>query len=620
MMLLSLGLGVLFGVATAQFPPTPEGVTVIKSKLHENVSISFKEPGICETTPGVRSYSGYVHLPPGFLNHDTGNTQNYPMNTFFWFFEARKDPKNAPLAIWLNGGPGGSSFMGLLEELGPCSVASDSKTTVLNPWSWNNEVNLLFLDQPMQVGFSYDVATNGTLVTDYDAVDSTIVPGDFSTEVPESNFTHRVGTFASQELSQTANSSALAAHALWHFAQTWFFEFPHYKPADDRISLWTESYGGHYGPAIFGLFQEQNDRIAKGTAENGAKYLHLDTLGIVNGLIDAVVQGESYITIGYNNTYGLEIFNQSLHDSLMHEWARPGGCRDRAVACQAALKDWDSTPGKGNISEICKDIDLDCVGGGTARYQQLDRSWYDISHPKNDPFPAHHMLGYLTQESVLKALGVPVNFTEAAPVVHQLFEKTYDITRGGFLDSIAHLLDSGVKVHMMYGDRDYACNWVGGEKASLAVPYSRAAEFASTGYSPLLTSEGVKGMTRQLGNYSFTRVYQAGHEVPAYQPAAAYEIFMRATLDRDIPTGLQYVTEEFRTSGPKDTWHIKNIAPPMPEPRCYVLNPGTCLPEVWERVVAGTATVKDFFVVEDGGNDGVVGWSQDTSQVVLGGM
>lgn len=56
----------------------------------------------------------------------------------------------------------------------------------------------------------------------------------------------------------------------------------------------------------------------------------------------------------------------------MHEWARPGGCRDRAIACQAALKDRDPTSGKRNISEICKNIDLDCEGGGTAQYQQLD--------------------------------------------------------------------------------------------------------------------------------------------------------------------------------------------------------------------------------------------------------
>ncbi len=36
-------LGALIGLASAQFPPKPEGVTVLKSKLHDNVTISFKE-------------------------------------------------------------------------------------------------------------------------------------------------------------------------------------------------------------------------------------------------------------------------------------------------------------------------------------------------------------------------------------------------------------------------------------------------------------------------------------------------------------------------------------------------------------------------------------------------
>ena len=174
------------------------------------------------------------------------------------------------------------------------------------------------------------------------------------------------------------------------------------------------------------------------------------------------------------------------------------------------------------------------------------------------------------------------------------------IVRGGFLDAIGYLLDSGVKVHMMYGDRDYACNWVGGEKASLAVPYSRIAEFAETGYSPLLTPDGISGQTRQLGNYSFTRVYQAGHEVPSYQPVAAYEIFMRATFNKDIPTGLLAVGDDFQTIGPLDTWSIKNIPPVAPEPKCYILSPGTCTAELWETVANGTATVKDWYVVENG--------------------
>ena len=116
-----------------QFPPKPENVTIVKSRFHPGIKISYKkEPGICETTPGVNSYAGYVHLPPNALE-EVEEDQAYPINTFFWFFEARKDPHNAPLAIWLNGGPGGSSLFGALVENGPCLVGNDSNSTYLNP-------------------------------------------------------------------------------------------------------------------------------------------------------------------------------------------------------------------------------------------------------------------------------------------------------------------------------------------------------------------------------------------------------------------------------------------------------------------------------------------------------
>jgi len=64
--------------------------------------MAFNQNGICETTNGVKSYSGYVTLPANTLN-DVQEEQNYTINTFFWFFESRKDPKNAPLSIWMNG-------------------------------------------------------------------------------------------------------------------------------------------------------------------------------------------------------------------------------------------------------------------------------------------------------------------------------------------------------------------------------------------------------------------------------------------------------------------------------------------------------------------------------------
>jgi hypothetical protein len=234
------------------------------------------------------------------------------------------------------------------------------------------------------------------------------------------------------------------------------------------------------------------------------------------------------------------------------------------------------------------------------------------------------MHGYLTSSDVLSALGVPVNYSMVSLAVGQVFDASYDLILGDFLGDIAALLDDGgVKVHMMYGDRDFVCNWMGGEAASLAVPWKRMAEFAAAGYAPLIVSSSdggstsassvdgieerraaIKGMTRQVGNFSFTRVFQAGHEVPSYQPQAAYEIFMRATFNRDVPTGLLPVTDALRTVGLGDTRGVRQAPPELPTPRCYVMTPGTCTAEVWETVKNGTAVVKDFFVVGvEGGED-----------------
>jgi cathepsin A (carboxypeptidase C) len=74
---------------------------------------------------------------------------------FFWYFDSQNDPVNDPLTLWMNGGPGASSMLGLFQEIGPCLINEHGNGTVRNPWAWNRNSSLLFVDQPAGVGFSY---------------------------------------------------------------------------------------------------------------------------------------------------------------------------------------------------------------------------------------------------------------------------------------------------------------------------------------------------------------------------------------------------------------------------------------------------------------------------------
>ncbi|KAI4186651.1 MAG: hypothetical protein LQ346_005637 [Caloplaca aetnensis] len=107
---------------------------------------------------------------------------------------------------------------------------------------------MLYIDQPNQVGFSYDIPSNGTT----DELEITIQ--DFSNGVPEQNNTFYVGTFPTQNPNNTANGTTNAARAMWHFAQTWFQEFPAYKPNNNAISIYTESVSRLYVPRRFGTY------------------------------------------------------------------------------------------------------------------------------------------------------------------------------------------------------------------------------------------------------------------------------------------------------------------------------------------------------------------------------
>ncbi|GMY19404.1 serine carboxypeptidase-like 45 [Fagus crenata] len=73
---------------------------------------------------------------------------------FYYFVEAETQPASKPLVLWLNGGPGCSSIgFGAFVEHGPFRPSGDN--LVKNEYSWNKEANILYLESPAGVGFSY---------------------------------------------------------------------------------------------------------------------------------------------------------------------------------------------------------------------------------------------------------------------------------------------------------------------------------------------------------------------------------------------------------------------------------------------------------------------------------
>jgi carboxypeptidase C (cathepsin A) len=101
---------------------------LISAEDHRVTSLPGLDPVAAKS---ISQYAGYLNVQFGGL--------------FYWLFEAADN--NAPLLLWLNGGPGCSSMDGLFLELGPFKINGNS--IVINPYSWHNSANLLFIDQPV---------------------------------------------------------------------------------------------------------------------------------------------------------------------------------------------------------------------------------------------------------------------------------------------------------------------------------------------------------------------------------------------------------------------------------------------------------------------------------------
>lgn len=453
---------------------------------------------------------------------------------FFWYFNARHDPENAPTVIYLAGGPGESSMFGVGSDGGPCNILSDSNSTEDNQWSLNGYANMLYVDQPVSSGFSYsDEPINSTLDLLFLGSDDISQTGilafsEYNGSVPMANDTFLYGTWPDQRLSNTANTSLIAARTLWHFGQAWFSEFPH-RGGKDSLGFFGNSYGGIWVPISAAYFQKQNNKIKSG--EINGKILEIDTIGYTNGCTDLLYQTEAYPEMAgyvFKDTYGLEVLPEDVYKEAKHNFTKAGGCRDQIIQCRelGALSDPEHLGLNETVNTVCLEATLYCAEYVIGAFDEFtDRDDFDVAHLKPDPFPYYYTAGYFNQHWVQKELGVPVNFTaDSAAAQNALIELTGDAVRTEGMKALEYLLASGTKVALFYGDRDYRCPWLGGEQLSLSANWTGADEFRKAGYQNVQVNESyIGGVVRQHGQLSFARIFESGHDVAAYQPETTYE-------------------------------------------------------------------------------------------------
>ncbi|KAL9124920.1 MAG: hypothetical protein Q9217_005800 [Psora testacea] len=475
-------------------------------------------------------------------------------------------------------------MVGLFQETGPCEVveiAQGRLGTKARDWGWDRSSNIIYIDQPNQVGFSYDVATNGSLNLFTGEIQEP--PRDLPS-VGQPAYTYLNGTFSSNNQNNTANTTDIAAHAVWHMLQGFLGAFPQYNPTIRAnhtqagpvgVNLFAESYGGKYGPAFASLWERQNVLRRNGSiARNKTLEIRLTSLGIIQGCVDDLVQGRYYPIFANNNTYGIRALSLVDQQTAASSYLSASGCQQLIQRCRNALDGSDprNEGDVGTVNQACRDAQDSCQKTVITPFVTSGRDPYDVTQKMPDAFPPSTYLEYLNDADVQAAIGVVVNYTQSNDAVNSAFQHTGDGQRGNSIDQMSSLLSLGVRVALIYGDRDYLCNWLGGEAISFAVAARSPAyaPFYSAGYADIVVNNTyVGGAVRQYGNLSFSRIYSAGHLVPAYQPETAFTVFTRIIMGSDLSLGETVDLSTYKSNGPANATYAAK-PPNQEDPVCWI--------------------------------------------------
>lgn len=429
--------------------PTDFWDFVVKDKKAENYQLrvnKIKDPKILGIDPDVKQYSGYLDV------------EDEDKHFFYWFFESRNDPKNDPIVLWLNGGPGCSSLTGLFFELGSSSIGPDLKP-IYNPYSWNSNASVIFLDQPVNVGYSYSS-------------------------------------------SEGVSDTVAAGKDVYAFLQLFFRQFPEYASGQD-FHIAGESYAGHYIPVF------ASEILSHPTSERN---FNLTSVLIGNGLTDALSQYPLYEPMACGEGGEPAVLEPEQCDGMLdslprclslikscYDYESVWSCVPAAIYCNNAQMGPYQRTGK-NVYDIRKECE------GELCYSEMQ-----------------YLNEYLNLDYVKEAVGAEVEKYESCNFdINRNFLFAGDWMKP-YHKAVTDLLNQGLPVLIYAGDKDFICNWLGNQAWTDVLPWKHAEEFAKQPIRDWVSSStGDKaGEVKNYKHFTFLRVYGGGHMVPYDVPENA---------------------------------------------------------------------------------------------------
>ncbi|KAG5419035.1 CPYA [Candida metapsilosis] len=395
----------------------------------------------------VSQYSGYLDV------------EDEDKHFFFWAFESRNDPKNDPVILWLNGGPGCSSSMGQFFELGPSSINKDIQP-VYNPYSWNNNATVIFLDQPVNVGYSYS--------------------------------------------SSSVSNTVAAGKDVYAFLELFFKQFPQFANLDFHLAA--ESYGGHYAPVFASEILSHPERS-----------FNLTSVLIGNGLTDTLVQYEYYQPMACGEG-GSEAVVDPQQCQIMD--ATKPSCLSLIKSCYDTESVWSCFPATVYSNEA-----------QMSPYQRAGYNLYDVRRKCDGSRFCYESLDYvdkyLSKPEVLEAVGAEVSgHAPCNDDIHANFVYSGDWMKP-YYKKVIDVLEKGVPVLIYAGDKDFICNWLGIQAWTDRLPWSGSQGFAKAPIRKWEVDGEHAGNVKNYKNFTFLRVFGAGHMVPHDQPENSLDMVNR---------------------------------------------------------------------------------------------